>query len=96
MRSDWSESVNGDEEEPEYPYRDPASIQRANSIGYLDADALKRKAEIDEHVANYVSGQMEKVLKGESSTADADELETQADNSNEQNGGGFRLKIWGP
>jgi hypothetical protein len=86
-RSDW-ESTNDDEE-------DLAPINRTNSIGYLNEDALKRKAEVDKHVAHYVSDQLNR-LNGEDTTPlDHGELEASLDGSSdekrsgEKNGGDY-------
>lgn len=85
VRSDWETSTNGDEEVP--------PLNRSNSIGYLDAEAIKRKAEMDEHVANYVNDQLARVRSGDSADVDCGEFETSLDGTKDkrtndyQNGG---------
>lgn len=75
FRSDWEGSANGDDAEA--PER--AKLNRTNSIGYLDADALKKKQEMDSHVANYVSDQLSRIKSGDSSEFDGGELEASLD-----------------
>ena len=88
FRTDWETSTNGEEAEPER-----ASFNRTNSIGYLNADALRRKQEMDEHVANYVSDQLTRIKSGESDGVDGDEFEASLDGalemkpSRKRNGG---------
>lgn len=84
MRSDWTGSAHDDEEDNEEAVASP--LKRVNSIGYLDADALKRKAEVDEQVAHYIADQLERVKTGRSNSTYDDELETHLDGSNEKNG----------
>jgi hypothetical protein len=87
FRSDWETSTNNDEDEPE-------PINRTSSIGYLDSEELRRKAEIDDKVADYVSDQLERVKSGESAEVDHSEFETSLDGafekpkSRRQNGDG--------
>ncbi|KAF2446805.1 hypothetical protein P171DRAFT_429754 [Karstenula rhodostoma CBS 690.94] len=74
FRSDWEGSANGDDAEPER-----ATLNRTNSIGYLDADALRKKQEMDEHVASYVSEQLSRIKSGDSNEFDSGELEASLD-----------------
>lgn len=76
FRSDWETSTNGDEE--------AAPLNRTNSIGYLDAEALRHKAEMDKHVASYVSDQLARVKSGDSADIDCGELETSLDGAFDQ------------
>jgi hypothetical protein len=71
FRSDWETSTNGEE--------DPLRLNRTNSIGYLDSEALRRKAEMDDKVALYVNDQLERVKSGESADIDHGEFETSLD-----------------
>ncbi|KAJ9649384.1 hypothetical protein H2199_000159 [Coniosporium tulheliwenetii] len=83
VRSDWNDSTNGDangsaiEDEDAEPSK--SKYKRTNSIGYLDADALKRKAEEDQQVAHYVSDQLERMKSNDSAMSNMDELEAQLD-----------------
>jgi hypothetical protein len=91
MRSDWTASADGDDE-IDHEYLSPTkSMQRANSIGILNEEALRKKAEIDERVAHYVSDQLERVRSGAESSANDDELETQLDGAGDyfSNGIGY-------
>jgi hypothetical protein len=72
FRSDYAASAEEEEDEP-------SQLNRSNSIGYLDSEELKRKAEIDDKVAHYVSDQLERVKSGESGELDHDEFETSLD-----------------
>jgi hypothetical protein len=59
---------------PEY---EESSHSRANSVGYFDEDALREKAEMDKHVADYVSDQLSRMRSNDSANANAmeDEIE---------------------
>jgi len=81
FRSDWETSTNG-EEEP--------SLNRSNSVGYLDAEALKQKQEMDEHIANYVSDQLARVKSGESDDLDGGEFEATIDGAFDRHINGHR------
>jgi hypothetical protein len=74
FRSDWEGSATGDDAEG-----DKSSLNRTNSIGYLDADALRRKQEMDQHVAHYVSDQLSRIQSGDSNEFDSGELEASLD-----------------
>jgi len=74
-RSDVSDHSNGDDEIPE----NTAPVTRSNSIGALDDDGIKRKMEDDDHVANYVSNQLERLRTN--GTTVHDEFEAQLDGS---------------
>lgn len=74
FRSDWEGSANGDDVEPER-----SNLNRTNSIGYLDADALQKKQEMDQHVASYVSDQLSRIKSGDSNEFDSGELEASLD-----------------
>lgn len=83
VRSDWNDSTNGDangsaiEDEEVEPSK--LKYKRTNSIGYLDAEALKKKAEVDQQVAHYVSDQLERMKSNDSALSNMDELEAQLD-----------------
>lgn len=76
FRSDWETSTNGDDE--------PTPLNRTNSIGYLDAEALKQKAEMDQHTFSYISEQLEKVKSGDSADVDSGEFEATLDGTVEK------------
>jgi hypothetical protein len=79
MRSDWETNTNGDDDAAMSP------INRTNSIGYLDEATLKEKAEMDSHVANYVSDQLERLrTHQESDEIDNGEFETSVDGTYER------------
>ena len=84
FRSDWETSTNG-EEEPE-----KATLNRTNSVGYLNADALKQKQEMDEHVANYVSDQLSRIKSGDSNELDGGEFEATLDGASDKKSNGHR------
>lgn len=81
-RSDWETATNEEDE--------PSALYRKNSIGYLDADAMKRKAEMDEHVANYVSDQLARVKSGDSADIEPEEFEASLDGTFERSTNGHR------
>jgi hypothetical protein len=60
-------------------------LKRLNSVGGWDDDALKEKAEVDEHLANFVTGQMERIRTGDSSLAHdmEDEVESTANGNDD-------------
>jgi hypothetical protein len=68
-----------------HPSYTESSHSRANSVGYFDEDALKEKAEMDKHVAEYVSDQLSRMRSNDSATANAmeDEIEVLEDGVNE-------------
>ncbi|KAF2404986.1 glycoside hydrolase family 63 protein-like protein [Trichodelitschia bisporula] len=68
---------NGDDEESDF--------RRTNSVGHLDEEALKHKAELDEHVARYVSDQLKRIRSHDShlSSAIQDEIEAKLDGTSE-------------
>lgn len=74
FRSDWEGSANGDDID-----HDRAALNRTNSIGYLDEDSLRRKQEMDEHVAHYVSDQLSRLKSGDSNEFDSGEFEATLD-----------------
>lgn len=80
-RSDWETSTNGDDEAS-------TPINRTNSVGYLNADDIAAKEEVDQRVAHYVSGQLEKIRSNDSAELDAGEFETSLDGTldNKPNG----------
>lgn len=82
FRSDWETSTNNDDDEATTP------IKRTNSIGYLNAEALQRKLEMDEHVANYVSDQLRRVKTGAVSDVDVGEFETTLDGASDEKANG--------
>jgi hypothetical protein len=90
-RSDWETSTNGEEE-------GLTPINRSNLIGFLDEDALKKKAKTDQHVASYVRDQLERIRSNESPEVDHGEFETSLDgtvekksktNGHKNGGGGY-------
>jgi len=83
FRSDYAASHNEDED-------DSTPLNRSNSIGYLDADDLKQKAEMDDKVARYVSDQLERVKSGESADIDHGEFETSLDGASDEPTNGRR------
>ena len=75
--------TNGDHDDDEDgSYYD---IRRANSVGLLDEEAIKQKAEMDQHVANYVSDQLKRMRSNDSGSAYAidDEIEAKYDGTSE-------------
>jgi hypothetical protein len=60
-------------------------FRRVNSVGYLDEEALKRKAEVDQHVANYVADQLRRMHTNDSASANdmQDEIEAQLDGAHD-------------
>lgn len=70
-RTDWETSTNGDD--------DLGPIKRTNSIGYLNEEDMQNKAEMDKHVASYVSDQLERIKSNKSDPVDSGELETSLD-----------------
>jgi hypothetical protein len=68
-RSDWT-----DEDDDRTP------LNRVNSIGYLNAEDIQRKSEIDQHVAHYVSDQLQRLKTHEDdANVDGGELEATLD-----------------
>lgn len=65
-------SVNGDGE------HDPRT--RSNSVAVLDDEDDKEKQEANEHIANYVTNQLERIRSHESVAVYEDEFEAQLDN----------------
>ncbi|QDS73997.1 hypothetical protein FKW77_008685 [Venturia effusa] len=61
------------------------NMRRVNSIGYLNDDEIAKKKEMDEHVASYVSDQLQRLKSNDSASAvDAeDEMAAQMDGTNE-------------
>jgi len=82
-RSEWGTSTNGDHtealEDSNEDIQKRFQYDRANSIGYLDEEALKRKAEVDEQVAHYVSDQLERLHCNDSASEWKDEIEASVD-----------------
>lgn len=68
-RSDWDNSTTGEERE---------ELARAGSVGIMDEETLRRKAEVEERVAQYVSSQLERVRSNDPAIVQ-DELEAQLD-----------------
>jgi hypothetical protein len=84
-RSDWG--ATDDEEQP-------TPLARINSIGYLNQEDIERKSAIDQHVAHYVSDQLERLKTDEESAhVDGGELEATLDGASDDkmngNGGYF-------
>lgn len=70
-RSDWGATTEEDDVTP---------LNRVNSIGYLNEDAIRRKSEMDQHVAHYVSDQLQRLKTHEDDYGvDGGELETSLD-----------------
>jgi hypothetical protein len=78
FRSDWDTSTNGDTDEAFSP------INRTNSVGYPDEESLKRKAEVDKHVAHYINDQLERMKSNDSASVNHDEFEAQLDGLDDQ------------
>lgn len=74
FRSDWETSTNGDDVEA-----DKSSLNRTNSIGYLDEEGLRQKQAMNQHVANYVSDQLNRIKSGDSNELDGGEFEATLD-----------------
>jgi hypothetical protein len=64
---------------------DGIDFRRVNSIGYLDEEDLKRKAEIDQHIATYAAGQLQRLRTNDSASVNGmqDEIETQLDGASD-------------
>ena len=64
-------------------------LRRANSVGWLSEEDLKKKAEVDSRVASYVSDQLERMRSNDSANANAieDEIETKFDGADERTNG---------
>ncbi|KAF4535791.1 Glycoside hydrolase family 63 [Lasiodiplodia theobromae] len=87
-RPDWVDveppkspkAANGhavDDEESEQPVK---PFKRVNSVGYFDEEALEKKRQIDEQVAEYVSNKLSRMRSHDSAGEGVgDELETQLD-----------------
>lgn len=58
-------------------------MRRVNSIGYLNEEEIAKKKEMDEHVASYVSDQLERLRSNESTSVAEDEMSAQMDGTNE-------------
>lgn len=60
------------------------NMRRVNSIGYLNEEEIAKKREMDEHVASYVSDQLQRLKSNDSASAVAeDEMSAQMDGTNE-------------
>lgn len=84
-RSDWE----NDEDDTVTP------IARTNSVGYLNAEDMEKRAAIDQHVAHYVSDQLKRLQTSDSERVDKTELATSFDGASDEqlprsngNGGG--------
>ncbi|KAK8179134.1 Six-hairpin glycosidase-like protein [Phyllosticta citribraziliensis] len=65
------------DEELESPVK---PMKRVNSVGYFDEAAIEKKRQIDEQVAGYISGKLQRMKSHESAGEDMnDELEAQLD-----------------
>jgi hypothetical protein len=79
LRSDWEATDDDDTYTP---------INRTNSIGYLNEEALKQKTQMDHHVAHYVSDQLERLrTHRDSDDFDCGEFETSVDGTSERGNG---------
>lgn len=60
-------------------------MRRVSSIGYLNEEDIAKKKEMDEHIAHYVSDQLQRMKSHDSNSAiDAeDEMAAQMDGTNE-------------
>ncbi|KAF2460552.1 Six-hairpin glycosidase-like protein [Lineolata rhizophorae] len=82
-RSDWDSTpgsaldTNGDADEHDGFSR----TSRAGSTSYFDPESARLEQEVNQHVAHYVSDQLQRVRSGEAATEYDDELETQVDGS---------------
>jgi hypothetical protein len=82
-RSDWGASTTGDE--------DTTPLARVNSIGYLNQEDIRRKSEIDQHVAHYVSDQIQRLKTNQdNSSVDEKELETSLDGAADDKANGHQ------
>jgi hypothetical protein len=61
------------------------NMRRVSSIGYLNEEDIAKKKEMDEHVANYVSDQLQRMRSNDSTSAvnAEDEMTAQMDGTNE-------------
>lgn len=75
VRSDWNGSETNEGGD------DMLSSQktRTNSVAAEDEDTIKARKEADEHVAKYVSEQLQRVRSNDSAASFHDELEAQLD-----------------
>lgn len=73
-RSDWE--ANHDEEST-------TPLARQNSVGYLNAEDIQRKSAIDQHVAHYVSDQLERLRTKDDDRVDHKELVTSFDGASD-------------
>lgn len=74
-RSDWES--NKDDDEATTP------LARQNSVGYLNAEDIQRKSAIDQHVAHYVSDQLERLRTKDADRVDHKELVTSFDGASD-------------
>jgi hypothetical protein len=61
------------------------NMRRVSSIGYLNDEDIAKKKEMDEHVANYVSDQLQRIRSNDSASAveAEDEMAAQIDGTSE-------------
>lgn len=83
-RSDWGD--HEDEDGAATP------LNRQNSVGYLNPQELQQKVEMDQHVAHYVSDQLERLRVSEDAAGDVDcgEFETSLDMADSGRNGRWR------
>jgi len=79
-RSDKDEhSNNGDHEHAIDDDTLVTSVARKNSVGAMDAAAMKKRQEADQHVADYVTQQLQHIRTHSTSSTVHDEFEAQLD-----------------
>ncbi len=70
VRSDWDPATNGEDDE---------ALTRVNSVGYPSEESERRREEVDQHVANYITDQLQRRQSHDSIGSLEDELEAQVD-----------------
>lgn len=83
-RSSTSRSIGNrsDQDDHEHAIDDDvpeASLGRKNSVGAMDAEAMKKRQEADQHVAEYVTQQLQHIRTHSTSSTVHDEFEAQLD-----------------
>lgn len=75
-------SSNGDHTNSDHG--EDFDLRRASSVGWLSEEDLRKKAEVDSRVANYVSDQLERMRSNDSANINAieDEIEATLDGAN--------------
>jgi len=91
IRSDL-DATDDDEDDGEDYNDDFPQMNRSNSVGYFDEETMKRKAEMDKHVAHYVNDQLQRIrTHRDPDSLDKTEFETSVDGASDSstNGNGF-------